>query len=74
MSSTGLQSQRTTDWIQRMTKNIKVNNSQGKKEEYEEGKDKATGTKWVIKINPAMKIYYELEIRLFEILQEMQAD
>ena len=69
MSSTELQSQRTSDWIQRMTKNINVNNSQGKEEEYEEGKAKAKGTEWVIRINPAMKIYYELEIRLFEILQ-----
>ena len=73
MSSTGVQSQRMTDWIQRMTKTIKVNNNQGKEEEYEEGKAKATGTEWVIRINPAMKIYYELEIILFEILQEMQA-
>ena len=73
MSSTGVQSQRTTDWIQRMTKTIKVNNNQGKEEEYEEGKAKATGTEWVIRTNLAMKIYYELEIILFEILQEMQA-
>jgi len=27
-----------------MTKNIKVNNSQGKEEEYEEGEAKAAGT------------------------------
>ena len=56
-----------------MTKTIKVNNNQVKEEEYEEGEAKAAGTEWVIRINPAMKIYYELEKRLFEILQEMQA-
>jgi hypothetical protein len=74
MSSTGVQSQRTTDWIQRMTKTIKVNNNQGKEQEYEEGKAKTSGTEWVIRINPAMKICYELEIILFEIdTQETQA-
>jgi uncharacterized protein YjaG (DUF416 family) len=54
-SSTEAVIQRTIDGIQRM---ISINNSQAPKKEEEKGDDSA------IKINPAMKKHWELQIKI----------